>query len=166
MNSFRTISYFLCITIAINGTVSAKNSNFTASTRHLGRNSVVALANRNLNGYPFAQAVAATGYKITEDYHKGNAKTNEKLVYESMKDHLPYFAVNYGLRKTVQLSSSYGYTPSDIIKKCDIVPESFVKEIVQDTFGYFTPVTEETMYDVATAAVLYVAYNYVLSINE
>jgi hypothetical protein len=152
---FRTISHFLLVFIIIFGNgMFAKNSNFTAGTRHLGRNSVVAVANRKLQGYPLAQAITATGYQVAEDYHKGNAKNSEKIVHDSIKDHIPYFLVNYGLRKTVQLGSSYGYTPSDIIKKCDIVPESFVKEIIQDTIGHITPVTEEVAYDLATTAVM------------
>jgi hypothetical protein len=152
MNTFRVIS--LVFIVVFGNNMFAKNSNFTAGTRHLGRNSVVAVANRKLQGYPLAQAITATGYQVAEDYHKGNAKNSEKIVHDSIKDHIPYFVINYGLRKVVQLSSDNGYAPMDVIKKCDVVPESFLKGIIQDTVGYITPAVEETAYDVATTAVI------------
>jgi hypothetical protein len=155
MNRLRVIFYVLLIMVIASGNLAlAKKSNFTAGTRHLGRNSMVAVANRKLEGYPFAQAVTATGYKITEDYKKGNAVGSEKLVQASVQDHIPYFVVNYSLRKIVQVGSDRGYTAVDVIKKCDIVPESFLKEIVQDTMTYLTPAAQETAYDVATAVII------------
>jgi hypothetical protein len=152
MNMFRVIFYFLLITFG--NAMLAKKSNFTTGTRHLGRNAVVSVANRKLQGYPFAQAVTATGYKITEDYHKGNAPGNEKLIRVSIQDHVPYFVVNYSLRKTVQLGSDYSDTVVDVIKKCDIVPESFLKEVIQDTLEHITPTMQEAAYDVATAVII------------
>ena len=155
MNTFRiTFHYSLIVLITTAHVALAKKSNFTAGTRHLGRNAMVTVVNRKLDGYPFAQAVTATGYKVTEDYQKGNAVGNEKFMAVSIQDHIPYFLVNYGLRKTVQVGSDYGYGPVDVIKKCDIVPEVFLKDIIQDTMKYVTPAAQETAYDVATAVII------------
>ncbi len=155
MNMLRVVFYFSLIMVIATGNIAlAKKSNFTTGTRHLGRNAVVTVANRKLEGYPFAQAVTATGYKVTEDYHKGNAPGNTKLMNASIQDHVPYFVVNYSLRKVVQVASDNGYTAFDVIKKCDVVPESFLKEIIQDTMAYLTPAAQETAYDIATAAIL------------
>lgn len=155
MKVVHVIFYVVLITvITVSNITLAKKSNFTAGTRHLGRNSMVAVANRKLEGYPFAQAVTATGYKITEDYKKGNATGSEKLLQASVQDHVPYFVINYSLRKVVQVGSDRGYTAVDVIKKCDVVPESFLKEVIQDTMAYLTPAAQETAYDVATAVII------------
>ena len=160
MNTFCTMFRVVVLlgVVCVNG-VSAVSPSipFDVATRHLGRNTVAATMNKNFTNFPSVQAVNATLIRTTEKYCKDDNNKNAHII---MQQEVPYLVVNYGLRKAVQYASNNGYDVNALVtEELNVIPE-----VVKVSFGSTAPVAEESLYDLATAAIVLGARIYVVPI--
>jgi hypothetical protein len=133
--------------------------NVNTGVSRIGRNYVAAAINQHVEN-SFAKSATATTLRIAENYCIHSNFNSKKSLGAIVQEEVPYFVVNGLIR-----SADNRYDIKNVLKKCDIIPNCRAKEMIKDTVNFVPEVTEETVYDLATAATVTAGYYAMMGIT-